>query len=188
MIAASGVQVVELPVEGLHIGRSVRNDLVLADSRIAARHAQLVRDAEGVLLRCTPGETVEVRGARLSKVRITPGIPIMLGQFQLLIPVLPARQAVLPVLNHRALTEELIQHFPDIASRLTLRAEAGLKLEPDSQQLAPRALWTQLMELYQDNPDGRPLRRLLEVLVREDPGLKVGREALECLRILDRIG
>jgi hypothetical protein len=188
VITASGVHVVELPPEGLHVGRSARNDLVMADSRIAARHAQLIRDAEGVILRCTPGETVEVRGARLAKVRLTPGIPVMMGQMQLLLPVLPSRNTLVPVLDYHALTEELMAHFPDIAARLTLRAEAGLKLEPDSQQLPPRPLWTQLMELYQDNPDPRPLKRLLEVLVREDEGLKVAREALECLRILERIG
>lgn len=183
LIGMGGLTHLTVPPAGIWLGRSPRCDVVVADPRVASRHAQVSPFQGGFQLQCSQGEMVEAGGVRMRQVVLKPGIAVNVGPVSLM--MLPA--AVMPSFDYATLQRELVARFPTIAQQEVLRAEAGLRLHESSRQLPPDQLWSQLLDLYRENPDARPFRRLLEVLARVDTQAHEVARALETLRQLEKL-
>jgi len=89
------------PLNGtLTIGKAPDNDLVLADDTVSRHHCELVRTAEGVLVRDL-GSTngTRVAGARVNEATFPPGTVIRVGEVEIALRPSPQRADVLPSEN-----------------------------------------------------------------------------------------
>jgi hypothetical protein len=77
-------ETVDVPPGGLTLGRRPGNSVQILDASVSGRHAELVVDGEGVLLRDL-GSTngTRVAGERISERRLTGGDEVLLGNVRM---------------------------------------------------------------------------------------------------------
>ena len=175
-----------VPSSGLTIGRAHSNDLVLPDLQIAPRHGMLCWEAGRWWLRAARGEKVKVDGAFTQEAALHAGQVLEFGRHRCMVMMADSPPDAGALVDHHALETEIIRDYKNDILDPVFRATAGIQPDPKWGD-NPEMLWRKVLSHLRDAPDPRPLRRLLDTLLRNHPSAVEVRRARRGLSALDHI-
>ncbi len=173
-----------VPQTGLTIGRSHANDLVLADYRVAPRHARIMWVAGRWWMKAQAGASLLVDGVKSRDIPLEAGQLIQIGGVRLSVQVEDGPQPG-QVLDYNALALHLVARFRHLILDPDFRREVGLELSEQQLAAAPSRVWVSALEVLRADESRQGLERLLDALLERDPGAVSVQRARECLARLD---